>query len=1106
MTSKRRSFHPSTLRTPALAKANRLGEAMARAMAQNQGLAAPAMATTRKFAGGRMGSWSGSSQWQHGRVLSHAPQVQSPAWSYPSLPHAGAHIAHQGGVALLELMLVIGVVAIGTAGVMATYKVVDSNRKINNEVEHAITIAENVVATSAVAGDFHQINQVNALREGIFPADMLDDAGDPKNAWGGDVLLTATDVDGKPDWGTVLTFEGVPASACSKLATQAAAGFYAVSVNDENVRDNYGPIDVNALASLCTDNSRVQFTYAKHGGAGEYVDPDNMAPCVVTPPTTEVIVDLACPSGQLGDVSFRTDTVCYSPYGPPTDLPAVRVTPDTCTPKCVLPSPDTQEDIQTRTATQTLACPAGQSSTTGGNMGITQSRQEQRSSSRAASCPPSPGYSGPVGPYVWSAWTPFSSWLPTTPWATTANTCAPTCVAPPSTTETEPGTGTCATGRVTPGGATTYSRSRTRSVSYTCPGPTGAYDTVNGSWSAWSPAESVACAPKCVLPSPNPETNTETKTASQAFSCPSGQLITTPGPFQNQRSGTQTQTQRRTQTRTASCPTPTGAVAWTPWSAWSTWTGTTPWSPTFSCAPQCNAPAPTVQYIDGPDESLDTQYSAAGAPMTASGTPNTRSPAACVTGQYGLVNQTQSTTITHSTTKWRTGTKTRTTQRSRTVTYSCAAPTGGYTTTYGAYGPPGAPYGAWSPTTYGPYGAPTTPYGAWSAPGAPLGAWTTASTTCKTCPAPLTEVQQNPANPILYNATACVAGYYGYYGRSYNQHRERIRSYNCPAGTATLPSPDYTPYGAWINGPISTTSDHCTKCPTATTETGTQWVAYNSNNCPAGQYGYNKREREQSHTRTKSYTCPANTASLPPATYSGWTAWADTGTTRDVAGTNCVACPADKLVNQTQWVARSGACPNPYWTGTHTWQQQQTRSYYQNWNCPAGTATLPPVANDRFTPWVWATPIQNEVNCALPACGTTLETQARRYMAANQDLYNAYNGNWAGAKNHWNVYGYKEGRPGSCWAPPAQNCVVAASTLSRSWTVSRTCGPAYIPAGTYAHGAYVGVPFSKGNYKIGWTTGYAKYQCVNGVMSTTPYQPSCVFEPAEPTCPGCVPL
>lgn len=55
--------------------------------------------------------------------------------------------------------------------------------------------------------------------------------------------------------------------------------------------------------------------------------------------------------------------------------------------------------------------------------------------------------------------------------------------------------------------------------------------------------------------------------------------------------------------------------------------------------------------------------------------------------------------------------------------------------------------------------------------------------------------------------------------------------------------------------------------------------------CPSGQSGTRSWEREQASTRSVSYNCPAGTTSLPPATFGGWSAWADTGATRNQINT-----------------------------------------------------------------------------------------------------------------------------------------------------------------------------------------------------------------------------
>lgn len=198
--------------------------------------------------------------------------------------------------------------------------------------------------------------------------------------------------------------------------------------------------------------------------------------------------------------------------------------------------------------------------------------------------------------------------------------------------------------------------------------------------------------PTCSAPSPLPETESGTA------ACPVGQ--STPA-------GASTFAQSRDRTTTYACPDPFDAPVGTT----SSWTA---WSPDASsmCSPICVAPPSGVSTQPG---AMDSQ---AGTPDTAAGTPGTQM-LACPPAQAGSITQIRSTTITRDTVQ------TRTTTQSRTETYACPAPTGAYTTTYGAWSAPSAPYGVWS--------APT-PAGSWSAPGAPYGAWTTTSNTCALIP------------------------------------------------------------------------------------------------------------------------------------------------------------------------------------------------------------------------------------------------------------------------------------------------------------------------------------------------------------------------------------
>lgn len=163
------------------------------------------------------------------------------------------------------------------------------------------------------------------------------------------------------------------------------------------------------------------------------------AECVVPNPSTQTQTqndteerEQECPAGQLGAVyqerpveRKRTRTAsCPQATGSPqwggwsswsswSPTGSWTTTGNTCADKCVLPSPSTQTDQQTRTGTRTLDCPAGEEGE------INQTRPERRTRTRTASCPAA------TGDFVWSDWTGWGSWEGTASWTTTGNSCKP---------------------------------------------------------------------------------------------------------------------------------------------------------------------------------------------------------------------------------------------------------------------------------------------------------------------------------------------------------------------------------------------------------------------------------------------------------------------------------------------------------------------------------------------------------------------------------------------------------------------------------------------------------------------------------------------------------
>lgn len=243
---------------------------------------------------------------------------------------------------------------------------------------------------------------------------------------------------------------------------------------------------------------------------------------------------------------------------------------------------------------------------------------------------------------------------------------------------------------------------------------------------------------------------------------------------------------------------------------------------------------------------------------------------------------------------------------------------------------------------------------------------TTGGNTCTACPATTTEKQWvGTANGT------CAAGSWGYTSREKEQ--QRTKSYNCPAGTVTLPSATYT---AWTDtGNTRQTSASCTACPAATTETGTQWVSTTNGSCSAGQWGVVGREKEQSRTRSVSYSCPAGTTSLPAPTYGSWSGWTDTGNVRNKSGgSTCTACPANSTRTVTRWVAHTNGSCSAGQYGTVAREKEQRATETTSYSCPAGTTTLP---NPSVSTGSWAdTGTTRNTGGSCAACpGATTETQ-----------------------------------------------------------------------------------------------------------------------------------
>lgn len=436
----------------------------------------------------------------------------------------------QGGFGLFGVILTLALSTV-VAGVGFTiYTHADHARQVSLETVNAQQLNQSIQASYASAPDFTALTNASALTEGVFPKSTLNAMGQPKDAWGGSIQVAAVDVNGHAGQGFTITYENVPTSTCARFAAQGAASFYDTKINEQSIMDSK-VVQTATAVNLCanSDSNTVQFIQVKQSPDGP-INP-TLTTCEVQPDQSQMA---ACPAGQISSISpygpngltQSRSSFCNSVYGT-LGWTAWQTVSSTCAPICTAPSPSPTSQPLTGT------CPAGMAVANTTNTTFPQTQVGTIS----YSCP------APTGPYtthapVWGAISPSA-----------ASVCAPLCSAPAPKAASGSQTASCPSGQVTPAGASSFTQTRTGTITYSCPSPTGPFTTNATSWNAWGPTAASACDPKCVAPGPSvayaPAPATVTHPA-----CPAGYS----------GSITVTQPRRTTTTTTYSCSAPTGSA------------------------------------------------------------------------------------------------------------------------------------------------------------------------------------------------------------------------------------------------------------------------------------------------------------------------------------------------------------------------------------------------------------------------------------------------------------------------------------------------------------------------------------------------------------------
>lgn len=242
------------------------------------------------------------------------------------------------GMSLIELLLILGVMAAGSATVYASYQFVVGQHREDIALRQARDTIGRVTAAFMSTSNYQGLTQERAIEDGLFGTDVHVEQGRVLAPWGGELFLAPTPAH-LPSGQTVanggfsFTLQDVPAALCPQLASSLVNARPRLSINQRAVAlDNDGLPNVAAIATACGSQktSTVVLTFDKPNAA------DGLQECVV--PSGDQRRSVPCGDGLAGTREQERQASCPQRYGD-VQWTAWQETSNSCT-SC--PSPETQ--------------------------------------------------------------------------------------------------------------------------------------------------------------------------------------------------------------------------------------------------------------------------------------------------------------------------------------------------------------------------------------------------------------------------------------------------------------------------------------------------------------------------------------------------------------------------------------------------------------------------------------------------------------------------------------------------------------------------------------------------------------------------------------------
>ena len=164
------------------------------------------------------------------------------------------------GFTLIEILLVVGFIAVAGTIVFLTYNKASSSYMVEKQIKDDILLRDNIrnyFSGTPKYSRYQTLTTTFAIQADLAPPDMVipGNTVDLRNVWGSKVGIMpwgdALGPNGSPDGSFVIVHYNISKDVCTKYVTAMEAGFLALNVAGIMVKNINSPFDRATAASAC---------------------------------------------------------------------------------------------------------------------------------------------------------------------------------------------------------------------------------------------------------------------------------------------------------------------------------------------------------------------------------------------------------------------------------------------------------------------------------------------------------------------------------------------------------------------------------------------------------------------------------------------------------------------------------------------------------------------------------------------------------------------------------------------------------------------------------------------------------------------------------------